>query len=294
MINTLLRQAYAFRRAEGLQTYRGYARSAYNALRCARNDIAAGHHPWSNGPFAKQVAPVLWLADNKPRERLAWVDDPLRIGLRFIGRVAADSRRGDLWDNRKNSGWLTDPFSVFCRDGTGLMWGVVYKLPTRDGRARFVAGYQQGGTYAGPTIDFGTVYASTDHQPDPRDCDAARDAAGIADEMARIAAEKEREYQTAWRAGAQYSDCLETLKTIRESVLGTLRDIRATCDALRAMPESIRSRLQDSIRSELTERSAQFSKMEKLASGDFEGLEFRTGDATLKAAFNEAAGRDVL
>lgn len=296
MINVLLRQAYAFHRADGLQKYRGFARSASNALKLARNDIAAGRHPWSNGPYAKPVAPVCWQADNKARERLAWVDNAERIGLRFVGRVAADSRRGNVWDKRGDSGWYTDPFGDFCKDGTGLMWGVVYQLPARRGVARYVAGYQQGGTEAGPTIDFGTIYESSVNYSDgsPTECDAARNAAAVADSMARIAAEKEREYQTAWQAGNLYSECLENLKAVRASVLGTLRDIRATCDALKAMPESIRARLSGSIKADLAERARLFGTMEELAAGDFEGLEFWTGDATLQAAFNEAAGRDVL
>ncbi len=299
MINVLLRQAYAFHRADGLQQYRGFARSASNALKLARDDIAAGRHPWSNGPYAKPVAPVCWQADNKARERLAWVDNAERIGLRFVGKVAVecDGARGTVWATRAedSTGWLTDPFGDVFKDGTGLMWGVVYQLPARRGVARYVAGYVAGGSDS-LTIDFGTIYESRANYSDgsPTECDAARNAAHVADSMARIAAEKEREYQTAWQAGYLYSECLENLKAVRASVLGTLRDIRATCDALKAMPESIRARLSGSIKADLAKRAKLFGKMEKLAAGDFEGLEFWTGDATLQAAFNEAAGRDVL
>ena len=50
---------------------------------------------------------------------------------------------------------------VFLEDGSGLAWGVVYRLPARRGVSRFVAGYQFGGVDGGPSLDFGTVYKSS-------------------------------------------------------------------------------------------------------------------------------------
>lgn len=283
---------------------RDYGRKANQAIERARAALASGEKFYNSGSLEKPYAAVFW---DKDKRGLGHVDNPSKAGLREVGRVVGDcGGRNGIWDKRGNSGWYTDPHNDVFRDGTGLCYGMVYQLPARDGKARFVAGYQFGGTDAGPTIDFGTIYESATvwtetmngrtydmMEQDAAELDVAKDAARAADSMAQHAAEDEREYQTAWQAGTQYSDCLEELDTIRKTVLATIRDMKAVCATLRELPESLRGRLRASIESDLEERAAIFRRMAKLADGD-SALCFWPGDEKLKSAFNEGAGKAVL
>lgn len=293
-ISQSLALAYRHHRADGLQKYRGFAVVATEALRRARADVATGvpRYPYT-GPIYGAVA---WQRDNPRGERIGFVQSLEGAGLRYVGRASIEGRRGAFSANT-SEGWLTDPFGDVFKDGTGLCWGVVYQLPARHGVARYVSGYIMGGCSDDlPTVDFATIYESTDNYSDgsPTECDAARQAAGIADEMARIAAESERDYQRAWQSGSAYAATLEELASIRRRVLATFADMRATCDALKALPETLRTRLRASLDSDLAERAELHKRLSELMNGSDETLGFWTGDKALRAAFNEGAGRPVL
>ena len=283
----------------------GFKSSGSAALQCigaARKDVAAGKARY---PATDIFPAVSWQApdDARPRssERLAYVDSLGRAGLRMVGRVLADHPR-DLWNNRgTESGWITDAYGETSEDGTGLCWGVVCQLPGRNGKARFVAGYQfggtDGGTDAGPTLDLGTIYESESARGDdckPQDHEDARDAARVADSMARIAAEAEREYQTASAAGSRWYSSWEELADNRATVLATIRELKGACQTIAALPETIKARIRSSIESDLDTRSGILARMARLAEGEFQGLIFWNGDERLKAAFNEGACRKVL
>ena len=190
-----------------------------------------------------------------------------------------------------HTGWYDNPHGESFRDGSGLCFGVVCRLPGRKGMARFVAGYQFGGHEGGPTLDLSTVYES------PADSswetpDAMRDAARAADELARVAAEEEKEYQTAWGAGSAYADKLESEEAARAEALAILKERRAAraadpgaypalCAAIRGKVES----LVELIRESREERAT-------LANGDSDPFYFWTGEERLRAAFCEGAGLD--
>lgn len=175
------------------------------ALAMARRDLAAGiaRYPAPVKPFPAFGAP-----DDSGRR---WTEKPEAAGLRLVGRVMADcGGRNGIWDSRETSGWYADE----CQDN--LCYGLAYQLPGRNGESRFVAGYAFSED-CGVTLDLSRIYAepaawfepvrksATGYamggywtwQDNPREMDAARDAAYSADSMAKAAAEAEREYRIA-------------------------------------------------------------------------------------------------
>jgi hypothetical protein len=267
------------------------------AFNRAKLDVAAGR--------ARYHDSNVWAAGTHDSERpgLFHVMDVAATGLRFVGTVKTEGeRRNGPWsrENGKgvpSSGWTTDPHGDIFQDGTGLVWGVVYQLPARDGCARFLAGYQFGGTDAGPTLDLSRVFSSRSARGDygtARDHDDACDAAIFADEMAKRAAEQEREHQAAWGAGQQWAELAADVKTARREALALAREMREIRTAAPAKwPAAacaMRARFADLWESLNTDRR----KMRELADGDHETLGFWTGDKALREAFAEGAGLDAF
>lgn len=312
---TLLAQSYRWYRLRNRAWFspHGPVRGpidAVTALRNAREDVEAGkrRYPSESG------SAVSWQENENPRssERLAYVESPEKAGLRLVGRVMAEcGGRNGIWDNREDSGWFTDPHGDTFKGGTGLCYGLVYQLPGKGGKARFVAGYQFGGCDDGPMIDFGTVFEEPaaelvfgrygnywSWQDNPREMDAALTAARSADHMAKRAAEHEREYQTAWQAGNLYATAKEEIADKRTTCLELLADRRKAHANGLAGYDAICAAIRDKVSGYLSDISDAREKMAKLASGDYQKGEtwygFFTGDARLRAAFNDGAGETVL
>jgi len=214
-------------------------------------------------------------------------------GLRYVGRVVPDTPRGAIWDSRGNCGWHTDPSGDVFKDGSGLCFGVVYQLPGRNGESRFAAGYEFGGMDGGPTLDLTRVFTEPrgDYDTSPADLDAARDAARHADALAKAAAESEREYQTAWRAGSNYAQEGEEIESARRDLLDILKERRALKGTQApALCAAIRSQVQALLR---TIQHARKTRA-KLAKGDSSDLYFWPGDARLQSAFCDGAGLETF
>jgi hypothetical protein len=94
-----------------------------------------------------------------------------------------------LW----HTGWYTDPD---VQDG--LLIGKVWQLPAKNGECRFIAGY----------LETSSGYVAIERDRDGAICvhDDKKDAACAANEFARIAAERESEFQTRWREAAIIQD----------------------------------------------------------------------------------------
>lgn len=212
-------------------------------------------------------------------------DKPENFGLRLVGRVQADTPRGDIWDKRESSGWYADCYQ------NETCFGLVYQLPARDGQARFVAAYGFSFGEHVPVFDFSRIFTEDarayGYETSAQDFDAARDAARHADSLASAAAEEEREYSTAWRAGQRWADEQEAIRDARQEALAILRERRAVkgqpgfpalCKAIRAQVESLLETIQEAR-----------TKAAKLASGDAEELYFWQGDKRLQGAFCEGA-----
>ena len=258
---------------------------AIDALTLARADVASSK--------ARYPAPMtghkMRAGHDSDKPCSVYVENPESFGLRLVGRVQADTPRGDIWDSRGDSGWYTQP-GGYCDDD--ICFGVVYQLSARKGQSRFVAAYQNGCNDSGALIDFATVYMSEPGGTcgSAQDDDAARDAARAADSMAEKAAESEREYQTAWRAGSDYDQEGQTIAEARQEALTILSERRAVkgkgnypalCAAIRSQVES----LLETIAEARTKRA-------DLANGDAEGLYFWPGDKRLQEAFCEGANLD--
>lgn len=183
-----MRLAETFRRAASERGTVG--RAAIVAMERARADVAAGRVRYveSDGGPGKPFAAY-------GERHMRWIEKPESFGLRFVG-LAHDLARID------HTGWFLD--STF-QDETAR--GVVYALPGRDGRARLVPGiadpYQSDKYGRGPAlISFDHFYIAESGGTAPE----AFDVAHLADQIAERYAEKERDYQDAFRAGAEWAD----------------------------------------------------------------------------------------
>lgn len=274
--------------------YPAASRSAI-ALQLARADVANGK--------IRYPAPIrgnsMRAGSDSDKPGSVYVENPESFGLRLVGRVSPDFRRGPFSDNAAE-GWYDNPYGESFKDGSGLVYGLVYQLPARKGKSRFVAAYQFGESDSGALIDFGTIHVSpfaggTDDTA--REDDAAHDAARDADYLAKKAAEAEREYKTAWRAGSDYAEHAADVATTRKQVLGILSERRAamhnnaiTDGDYFQLCDAIRVRVRDLLRDIAKARAA----MRELAEGDNPTLGFWTGDANLRDAFNDGAGETIL
>lgn len=326
MSKDFIRDAFRYHRRIS-QTPRAWPTcSATTALNCARRDLANYQAAMAEGDTkaaarfkrypASDYGAVTWQdretsgSPAKLARRLAFVEKPERVGLRHVGNVEAESYGGrDCFSRRDSGGWYTDPAGDVFKDGSGLAWGVVYQLPGRKGMARFVAGYVIGGCGDNnPTLDFGTIYecSTRDHWSGgySRDeIDAARDAARAADQMAKHAAESEREYKAAWQAGNRYSDLGDEIAQSRAEIkesISLFRQLRRDLGAA-AVDTSKYGKLCAIIRGDVAGERASIDKARqerrKLAEGDYiaEWLPgFYTGDSHMRDAFNEGAGATVL
>ncbi len=155
-----------------------------------------------------------------------WIENPDSVGLRFVGLAHDVFPRGI-----EHRGWYLHP------DGLGeTVAGVVYQLPARDGRARYLAGYAD--PYNADSDGHGPALLSLEiFEAEPEYCesgfwydgaeDARHEAARRADAIAGAMAESEREYQEGWSAGQRARELArEALEAGRELV-AACRDTRA-------------------------------------------------------------------
>lgn len=131
-----------------------------------------------------------------------WTESAAESGLRFVGWSDELARCG-------HTGWFTFPDG--CPDDT--LRGGVWQWPGRNGEALLVPGYAEfdGRSEINPgraAIDLGDI-TRTNASTGEMDIDDMRDVARQADRLAEIAAEQERDYHDAWRAGRDVGDMLE-------------------------------------------------------------------------------------
>jgi hypothetical protein len=260
-----MKSAYQYWRARG---YR-----AIMATQAARYDVA------NRTPRYLERPSLTWQTEQR---REAFVTgDPLAYGLREVGEVRADARGYSLWhDGRGENGWYGDPE---LQDR--LISGHVFQIPAPRGYVSFVpATRDESGGY---TVDFGRVVTERQNTERAQDSDAARSAAYAADDMARRAAEREAEYQTAWRAGAEYAEAGEKVADLRGRALALLAERRAARGAgdYPAICDAIWNRV-----SEICDRIATLrDRRAELRDGSADGAYWDTRDEDLRAAFAEGA-----
>lgn len=216
---------------------------------------------------------------------LQWIERPQDIGLRFVG--FSDDLAGRAVGH---TGWYTRDE---CFDS--VYRGAVYQFPARDGSPVYVTGYRAGSNSRkrGWSDECGTesarlelcspIYGGTGGRES--NDDGIRDAAMLADEHARVAAEHEREYQEAWQAGADYAQLAEDIADARREFLELRAEIKSAprpanetpsiCATLRAQCESLVQTIRDAR-----------DKRDKLRDGYY--------SADMKAAFNDGASESVF
>jgi hypothetical protein len=208
--------------------------TAAHKARTAKVDAMARAGQFHHGPEGWRIWPPAPCDDDGTAFYLTRTD-----GYGAVRDVVdADSimpRAGRYYDNPHGESW---------RDGSGLMWGVVARLS----HGRALAGWQHGGTDGGPTLS-AKIFSGPD---------AAEDAAYYADGMAERAAEREREYQEAWRAGDDWAEAGNRLLELRT-------EIRAWIAEMRPAQGLARTALCEGLKARLEERRELMEKREELA-----------------------------
>lgn len=276
--------------------------TARAALDRARADLEAGKRRYMSSPWVKPVTNQRFPAEGRNAREMQWIEKPASMGLRFVGYC------DEICSHIGHTGWYTDAY------GNESIRGVVYQLPGRNGRARFVAGHDNADNgradNGGPAlIDWSQIHES-DFESEMRSAlrtmgkqyhtperlkpgywaesaheTARKEAARAADEFTRVQAEQECEYQTAWQAGSLYASETETIETAKgelKELFAERRQYPAFCAAIRAQISSL---LDDIHQARKTQ--------EMLKSGDYEPLYFYP-NKRLQEAFNEGAGQPVF
>lgn len=267
---------------------RFFQRNASIALRNAREDVAAGTKRYVSAPGRKPLPGTKEASDRAERIQAAeergyrgvYIESEKAGGFRFVGYADVISSR--------HASRAIDHTGWFTSDDQGETFrGAVLQLPARKGRIRLVAAYLES-TNGGYVLDLslGAVFEEEigSDSSDPCEHDSAMEAARTADSFAEREAERERDYQEAWRAGQDWSDLGDGIATARKAALQILRERRslpagldkpALCAAIREKVES----LVDEIRKARAKR-------EELVSLPL--------SRTLAEAFNEGAGSSVF
>jgi hypothetical protein len=227
-----VRNGFAYERA------RFAAVPAALALERARAEAAAGRIRYGRDP--KSIA----YAHNFEREgesRSRWVENA-SDGLRRVG-FADEIARAEHSRAIQHQGWFSD-----SDDTDSIMRGVVFQLPTPRGRGsdreRYVYGYAEASRWS-PNSDSALLV----FDPVSDKLEAAR----LADRVAELAAEREREYREAWAAGSQFAELGTTRRELANHIRALLRELREACERLADCPH-IRASLRQSIRAALAER----------------------------------------
>ena len=214
-----LRSTYLWRRYSetGNPRYRGTTYPAAYALDIARSFAAKGEYK-----FAPRHSLAYGPAFSAFGERhMRWIERPDFAGLRHV----ADC----------DTGWYLD------EDGLDIVHGVVYQLPGKGGKPRYVAGYSD------PFNDGPVCLSFDDIAEDERT--AMRWADGIAERMA----EEEREYQVASSAAMRFNALADEIATARRECLAIFAEVRQieTRQTLCKMPHvmsAIRERIKGHVR----------------------------------------------
>ncbi len=277
---------------------KGALGKARNAIEAARRDIEAGTARYPSSRTGTLFQPWRGLGEAWPLTAghsptmLRHAENPEHVGLRFVGyadRVYRDAlgHSSRLIDH---TGWFLD--SEF-QDETAR--GVVYQLPGRNGCARYVAGVAtscntsaenwKAGNEAmdGASFELGAIIEAESGDDDSAKMEAAKQA----DRLAEIYAEHEREYQEAFRAGDEWRELGDSIKSDRSAILDLIAQIKEARRKLGTMTiPAVCSALLDAVRGHLDGIREAREKRKELAGAYW--------DARQREAFNEAAGAAIV
>jgi hypothetical protein len=218
---------------------------------------------------------------------LRYFESAAEGGFRFVGFANDIARlRGARGARIDHEGWYSDSFQE------ATYRPCVLQVTGKGRAARYVAAYQESDN-DGFLVDLSEVFSEGADQQcgcDPRDSDGALEAARAADRFAEREAEKSREYDEAWQAGAQWARLREDEHANRAQLLTLAREARAlrvkvspdeaptVCAQLRAIVLNLAVEIQAS-----RDKRAEIS--------DFGAYAIHQG---LHLAFNDGAGETVI
>lgn len=202
---------------------------------------------------------------NPYEDGLRWIEDPAAVGLRFVG--FADEIAPRAVEHR---GWFIAPENY----DEEVYRGAVYRLPARAGRPIYIAGYREGsqnssGAWSDMSgepaarVDLRTLIYGEPDDGRALPGEAAREAAMAANEIARIAAEREMEYQEAWAAGAEYQrrgESIAEARSFARELLAELKAVRATVPERGAICRTLRDKL-GALRRDIAESRARRAEL---------------------------------
>jgi hypothetical protein len=248
------------------------------ALAKAREDIAQGKSRYCSAIYTSGIASPY---RREPGAAL-FIESVSDIGARFM------AYSDDIWRGLNHAGWYADTFQDL------IYRGAVLQIPGRKGHMRFIAAYEES-CNGGYVLDLSRKAVFSDLADScltPADSDAARDCASVANSFAESAAEKARDYDTAWQAGVQWFELGQEIREIRKEALSLIRDAKRKCDALQKDSPLWRA-VRDTLDGFLGAIRDARSQRQTLAGGDHSEFGFYPS-ADLRAAFNDGAQETVL
>lgn len=163
--------------------------------------------------------------------------------------------------------------------------GIVFRLPQRQG---FLYGWSMGPGMAAEITGYEPIGTCDPRRLGDAVDQAYHEAALAADEAARIASEKERDYQRAWRAGGEYADCLQTAESERDAYRQLAREIQSVIAKGTPTSPVICEELRSAFNRHVTAARNALTRARELRK------DAPTWDDTLKDAWNDGAGYRVL
>lgn len=243
-------ELYATYRANRILHGRDFARGATRALEYARKDIADGKGR-KYGARAMTYSRGMngaWHGDDNKRR---WIEDVSAIGLRDAGYS------DEIVKSMRHQGWYADAFQSETYRGS------VYQLAGRNGRARYVYGYDDPCNKGAARLSFAIVEGDK-LESSWDDDDGKRDAAHFADSMAESDAEKEREFSEAWQIARQWDELADDMAMERKAARQLVADMRAAIKAGMTAAPSICDALRKQVRAHIEAWEEMRAKREKL------------------------------
>ncbi len=177
-------------------------------------------------------------ANDPERAARRFYEDAKQAGLRFVGWADENLRL-------RHKGWYADNYAE------ETFRGAIFRLPSKRGCARFVAGY-------GESMNDGFVLDLCEVWNDDL-IGATRES----DRLAERAAEDAREYEAKESATLRIGNIADELKNIRSDILALCHSIREACPSI-GEHQPIRSALRQSLQSHLSNRVALVAERERL------------------------------
>lgn len=236
---------------DAFRFHRSLGRNATSALAQARIDIADGKRRYGTRR-AIGYDPRIGAERAHGWKECRWIENVESQGLRLAGYS------DDIISSLGHNGWYCDAFQE------ETMRGIVYRLPAKNGKARYVYGY------ADPCNE-GCAFLSFDFEEGDKlesswdDDQGLKDAARHADSMAEQFAAYAREYSEAWQQARQWDELADDMAKARSEAKALVSDMRDAIRAGQLASDAICKALRAKLRDYLNAWESARDEREKLA-----------------------------